>query len=215
MTPQWMKSLLLDIPAEYRGQLSLSDDMMEKLVCNPQKYLSLMKVNSYIISVTGKYQCYTCNSICVGVGSGGMLAIGFYPWLIAHEFCYTNRLPIEFGFTRLVVNACFVHIYMQRRGIVGGQDRAEKEEIRTALNVAWHIWTQGVQFESPRPSQGRRRAASVNQYSEMDSEEDYSLMEQERQMAVDYFEDDSEGSSLTMGTNLLDITELQGILMAR
>ena len=79
---------------------------------------------------------------------------------------------------------------------MGKRDREEKSEVKRTLSEAWKLWTEDVElqltltipkFSHKQPSTDH----SMPQFTS-DFEQDYKTIEQERRMAADDLEDESE-----------------------
>lgn len=77
---------------------------------------------------------------------------------------------------------------------MGKRDREEKSEVKRTLSEAWKLWTEDVELQLTTPKFSHKQPSadhSIPQFTS-DFEQDYKTIEQERRMAADDLEDESE-----------------------
>lgn len=74
---------------------------------------------------------------------------------------------------------------------MGKRDREEKSEVKRTLSEAWKLWTEDVELQLTTPKFSPKQPSADHSMSQ-DFEQDYKTIEQERRMAADDLEDESE-----------------------
>ena len=96
---------------------------------------------------------------------------------------------------------------------MGKRDKGEKSEVKRALTEAWMLWTKDTKLQLTTPKISPKQPSTYYSMSQgkFDSEQDYKTIEQERLMAADDLEDESEvvaKGDIVLSTSVLDTMDL-------
>ena len=94
---------------------------------------------------------------------------------------------------------------------MGKRDKGEKSEVKRALTEAWKLWTKDTELQLLTAPKFSPKQPSTYHSMPLDFEQDYETVEQERRMAADDLEEESEGVSkrdIVLSTSLLDTMDM-------
>ena len=98
---------------------------------------------------------------------------------------------------------------------MGKRDKGEKSEVKRALTEAWMLWTKDTELQLTTPKFSPKQPSSYYSMPQgkFDFEQDYETVEQERRMAADDLEDESESNvvgkgGIVLSTSVLDTMNL-------
>ena len=92
---------------------------------------------------------------------------------------------------------------------MGKRDKGEKSEVKRALTEAWKLWTKDTKLQLTAPKFSPKQPSTYHSMPQgkFDFEQDCETVEQERRMAADDLEDESEvvtKGDIVLSTSVLD-----------